>query len=106
MTKKIIKLCKKTKIKKIIYISGLGVTSKSTSAYFISKYKAEQEIIKSGLDYTILRASYIIGKNDSLTKKPNAFALGFTYSKNLFLISFRKIFHFFFYHFIKLINLW
>lgn len=70
-TKRIIKICKKAKIKKIIYISGLGVTSKSTSAYFISKYNAEQEIIKSGLDYTILRASYIIGKNDPLTNNLN-----------------------------------
>jgi len=66
LTKKIILLCKKSKIKKIVYISGLGVSKNSISSYFISKYKAEQEIINSGLDYTILRASYIIGKNDPL----------------------------------------
>ena len=46
LTKSIIKLCKKSKIKKIIYISGLGVTKDSTS-------------------------SYIIGKNDPLTKNLN-----------------------------------
>lgn len=67
LTKKIILLCKKSKIKKIVYISGLGVSKNSISSYFTSKYKAEQEIINSGLDYTILRASYIIGKNDPLT---------------------------------------
>ena len=67
-TKKIIQLCKRSKIKKIIYISGLGVSKESVSAYFISKYSAEREIVESGLDYTILRASYIIGKEDSLTK--------------------------------------
>jgi NADH dehydrogenase len=67
LTKKIIDICKKSKIKKIVYISGLGVSNNSISSYFISKYKAEQEIINSGLDYTILRASYIIGKNDPLT---------------------------------------
>jgi len=66
LTKKIIEICKKSKIKKIVYISGLGVSNNSISSYFISKYKAEQEIINSGLDYTILRASYIIGKNDPL----------------------------------------
>ena len=70
-TKKIIQICKKSRIKKIIYISGLGVSRKSVSSYFISKYKAEQEIINSGLDYTILRASYIIGYNDPLTKNLN-----------------------------------
>ena len=57
-----------TGIKKIIYISGLGVSKNSTSSYFASKYKAEREIINSGLDYTIFRASYIIGKTDHLTK--------------------------------------
>jgi len=67
LTKKIILLCKKSKIKKIVYISGLGVSNNSISSYFTSKYNAEQEIINSGLDYTILRASYIIGKNDPLT---------------------------------------
>jgi nucleoside-diphosphate-sugar epimerase len=71
LTKNILNLCKKAKIKKIIYISGLGITKDSTSPYFISKYKAEKEIIKSGLDYTIFRASYIIGKNDPLTKNLN-----------------------------------
>ena len=68
LTKNAIKLCKKSGIKKIIFISGLGVSRDSTSSYFASKYKAEQEIISSGLDYTIFRASYIIGKTDHLTK--------------------------------------
>ena len=67
-TRNAIRLCKKASVKKIIYISGLGVNQKSTLGYFISKYKAEREIIKSGLDYTILRASYIIGKGDPLSK--------------------------------------
>src|SRR5689334_16199847 len=61
-------LCKKAKIKKIIYISGLGVDKHTTLGYFISKYKAEQEIVRSGLDYTIFRASYIIGDDDPLSK--------------------------------------
>jgi len=68
LTKNTIKLCKKSGIKKIIYISGLGVSKNNTSNYFTSKYKAEREIINSGLDYTIFRASYIIGKTDHLTK--------------------------------------
>jgi len=68
LTKRIIDICKRSKIKKIIYFSGLGVSSKSTSNYFISKFKAERLIIKSGLDYTIFRPSYIIGKDDYLTR--------------------------------------
>lgn len=67
-TEKIIHLCKKSGVKKIVYISGLGVSESTTFGYFISKLKAEQLIVESGLDYTILRASYIIGPNDPLTQ--------------------------------------
>lgn len=68
LVKNAVALCKKAKIKKIIYISGLGVAKSSTLGYFISKYRAEQEIIHSGLDYTIFRASYVIGRDDPLSK--------------------------------------
>ena len=68
LTKNAIKTCKNTGIKKIIYISGLGVSKNNTSNYFASKYRAERQIINSGLDYTIFRASYIIGRTDHLTK--------------------------------------
>jgi NADH dehydrogenase len=68
LTKNVIKACKNAGIKKIIFISGLGVSRSNKSDYFISKYKAEREIINSGLDYTIFRASYIMGKTDYLTK--------------------------------------
>ena len=68
LTKKAVNLCKKAGIKRIIYISGLGVHKDTTFGYFISKYKAEQEIIRSGLNYTIFRASYIIGKGDPLSQ--------------------------------------
>jgi uncharacterized protein YbjT (DUF2867 family) len=68
LTRNAVALCKKAGIKKIIYLSGLGVDKKSTLGYFISKFKAEQEIMQSGLDYTIFRPSYIMGKNDPLSQ--------------------------------------
>ena len=67
-TDKIIRLCKRSNIKKIVYISGLGVNDHTKFGYFISKLKAEHLIIESGLDYTILRASYIVGADDPLTQ--------------------------------------
>ena len=67
-TKHIVDLAKKAKIKKIIYDSGLGVSSKTSVGYFISKYKAEKIIMNSGLNYTIFRPSYIVGKDDLFTK--------------------------------------
>ena len=67
LTKKAVDICKQSKIKKIIYFSGLGVSKDSKSNYFISKFESEQIIINSGLDFTIFRPSYIIGKDDYLT---------------------------------------
>jgi NADH dehydrogenase len=68
LTKKIINLCKKAQIRKIVYTSGLGVSKLSSLGYFISKYHAEKLIIESKLDYTIFRPSYIVGKDDLFTK--------------------------------------
>ncbi|MGI0087122.1 MAG: SDR family oxidoreductase [Nitrosotalea sp.] len=68
LTRNAVALCKKAGIKKLIYLSGLGVDKKSTLGYFISKFKAEQEIVQSGLDYTIFRPSYIMGRNDPLSQ--------------------------------------
>ena len=68
LTKHIVNLCKKAKIKKLVYLSGLGVSPNTSLDYFISKYNAERQIINSGLDFTIFRPSYIIGKDDLLSK--------------------------------------
>jgi Predicted nucleoside-diphosphate-sugar epimerases len=67
-TKTVIELGKKNRIKKIIYFSGIGVSKNSRSCYFISKFNAEQLIKNYGLQYTIFRPSYIVGKDDYLTK--------------------------------------
>jgi len=67
-TKHIVNLSKKAKIKKFVYMSGLGVSANTSLGYFISKYKAERLIVNSGLNYTIFRPSYIVGKNDLFTK--------------------------------------
>jgi NADH dehydrogenase len=68
LTKHIVNLSKKARIKKIIFLSGLGVSSNTSLGYFISKYNAEKQIIDSGLDFTIFRPSYIVGKDDLFTK--------------------------------------
>jgi len=67
-TKHIVNLSKKAKINKFIFLSGLGVSPNTSLGYFISKYKAERLIVNSGLNYTIFRPSYIVGKNDLFTK--------------------------------------
>lgn len=68
LTKKLLTLCKKSGIDRFIFMSGLGVSYNSVTDYFISKYTAEQAVVNSGLDHTIFRPSYILGKDDHLTK--------------------------------------
>ena len=68
LTKQIVSLSQKARIKKIIYLSGLGVSANVSIGYFVSKYNAEKQIIASDLNFTIFRPSYVIGKNDLLSK--------------------------------------
>jgi NADH dehydrogenase len=68
LTKHVVNLSKKARIKKIIFLSGLGVSSNTSLGYFISKYNAEKQITDSGLEFTIFRPSYIIGKDDLFSK--------------------------------------
>ena len=68
LTKHIVNLSKKARIKKIIFLSGLGVSPNTSLGYFISKYNAEKQIINSGLGFTVFRPSYIVGKDDLFSK--------------------------------------
>lgn len=63
-----VNLCRKARIKKIVYVSGLGASASTPLAYFISKFKAERVVAESGLNHTIFRASYIVGRGDALTR--------------------------------------
>ena len=67
LTKHVVNLSKKARIKKIIFLSGLGVSSTTSLGYFISKYNAEKQIIDS-VEFTIFRPSYIVGKDDLFSK--------------------------------------
>lgn len=61
--------CKKNNVKKFVYISGLGVGPKNRQVYFRSKWLAETKIKKSGVNYTIFRPSYIIGKQSDFVQR-------------------------------------
>ncbi|ABK78557.1 nucleoside-diphosphate-sugar epimerase [Cenarchaeum symbiosum A] len=68
LARDIVKLCRTAGIGRITYLSGLGASPSSTSAHFLSRYAAEQEIASSGLEYTIFRPSFILGTADRLTR--------------------------------------
>jgi len=55
--------------KKVIHMSALGVDENAPSKYHITKFKAEKELIKSGIPYVILRPSFILGPEQLLFAK-------------------------------------
>tara|TARA_B100001029_G_C15059005_1_gene456790 strand:- start:1454 stop:2380 length:927 start_codon:yes stop_codon:yes gene_type:complete len=59
--KRVLESAKKQSIKRIILMSANGVSSKGTK-YQTTKWNAEQELINSGIDWTIFRPSLIFGK--------------------------------------------
>ena len=62
------RLCLAAGVQGMIYFSGLGVSKKAPIAYLIAKDAAESVIRNSGLEYVILRPSYIVGRGDHLSR--------------------------------------
>ncbi len=48
---------------RFVYLSAVGTGPKALTAYMKARYKAEMAIINSGLPYTIIRPSFIAGKD-------------------------------------------
>ena len=68
-TNKVVQAAKNAGVKKIIYLSALGVKPNSESLYFQTKHLAEQIVINSGLDYTIFRPSVVYGIGDKFINR-------------------------------------
>ncbi len=62
--KNIIDVMKANGVKKIIHVSALGTKAGANSMYHKTKYAGELHISDSKLDYTILRPSFLFGKED------------------------------------------
>lgn len=60
-TRNLVAAAAKSGVKRIIYLSALGTSEDAPTEYHLSKHHAEAAIRESGLDYTILRASVVIG---------------------------------------------
>lgn len=55
-------------MRRIVYLSGLGVSARPTTSYFASKLLAERALAASGVPCTILRPSFIVGRGDPLSR--------------------------------------
>ncbi len=61
-TLNLINAAQKSNVRKIIYVSALGVREHAASRYHQSKYKAEQIVKNSGIAYVIFRPSVMYGQ--------------------------------------------
>jgi nucleoside-diphosphate-sugar epimerase len=65
-TRAVIDACRRAGVPRVVYFSGLGVSSygrvrRCTNRYFLSKLAAEVELYRSGLECAVFRPSYIVG---------------------------------------------
>ncbi|CAN5223578.1 NAD(P)H-binding protein [soil metagenome] len=65
-TETVIHAALRARVKKIVYVSYLRARPRAFSAYYKSKWEAEELIRNSGLDYTILKPGIIYGTGDSM----------------------------------------
>ncbi len=65
-------------IKRLLHMSALGTRMSAVSSYHQTKWTAEQIVVKSGLDYTIIRPSLILGDQGEFTQMLDAWSQGIT----------------------------
>jgi len=66
VTKKLVELSLELGIKRFIHVDSLGVPTSSTSNYLKMRYRLERYVIESVEEWTIIRASTVIGKGSEL----------------------------------------
>jgi NADH dehydrogenase len=64
-TKNLVAAAKDAGAERFVLMSALGTseTTKDTVPYFASKWAMEQETVRSGLEYTIIRPSFVFGRD-------------------------------------------
>ena len=67
-TANLIKEAKKAGVKRIIVLSGLGTRPDQPGSYMQGRYRAEQMVKESGLDWTIIQPSVLFGRDAPFIK--------------------------------------
>lgn len=60
----VVAAAKEARVKHFIQVSAIGATNNQGYPYLYSKWRGEQEVINSGLAYTILQPSIMFGEGD------------------------------------------
>jgi nucleoside-diphosphate-sugar epimerase len=70
-TRAVVAAARQAGVGRVVFLSGLGVARyglapRCTNRYFLSKLRAESEVLGSGLAVVVFRPSYIVGPGDGL----------------------------------------
>ena len=63
-TAAVVATARAAKVQHFVQMSAIGAGSDQSYPYLLSKWQGEQEVVKSGLAYTILRSSIMFGEGD------------------------------------------
>jgi uncharacterized protein YbjT (DUF2867 family) len=75
-TKNAISAAKRAEISRYLQMSALGTRPEARSAYHQTKFAAEQAVRASGLDWTIIRPSLVIGPDGEFLQMARGWATG------------------------------
>ena len=59
-------------VKELVQVSAIGAANSRRLPYMYSKWQAEQEVVNSGIPYTIVRPSLVFGPGDEFTNSLGA----------------------------------
>lgn len=68
-TANLLRASQEAKVKRFLHMSALGARPDAVSLYHKTKFRAEERVRASGLDYTIFRPSIIFGPKDEFVNK-------------------------------------
>ncbi len=75
-TGRLIEACKESGIDRFVHISALGVREEAPTPYYRSKFEAEMLLRASGLGWTILRPSMILGEGSEFVRMARGWITG------------------------------
>jgi NADH dehydrogenase len=68
-TRRVVDAAKRNGVKRFVQMSAIGARADAPSQYHKTKFKAEEYVRASGLDWTIFRPSMILGADGEFTKQ-------------------------------------
>ena len=68
-TERMVAACKGNGVRRFVYLSGAGVRPGRTEPWFRAKERAERAVMQSGMEYVIIRPSWVYGPDDRSMNK-------------------------------------